>query len=68
MRIKGRKGGHATSNNLKVMVKLHMMLFDLLKIVKGNFMSLGLVYFHIHSLMLIHDQVYKTEHYSRCIL
>ena len=54
MCIKGQKRAHVTSTNLKLMVQSHMMLFDFFKIVKGNFMSLGLVYFHIHSSMLIH--------------
>ena len=64
MCIKGHEIDHGTSRNLKVMVKLHMMLFDMVKLVGGNLMSLGLVYFHIHSLMLIHDQTNNTEHYS----
>ena len=64
MRIKGHKRGHGVSRNLKAMVKLHMMLFDMITIVKRNFMSIGLVYFHFHSLLLIQDQVNNTEHYS----
>ena len=63
MRIKGHKRGHGTSRNLRVMVKSIMMLFDMAKIVNGIFMSLGFVYFDIHSLMLIHDQINITEHY-----
>ena len=68
MRIKGHKRDHGTSRNLKLVVKSHMMLFDVVKIVKRNFMSIGLVHFHIHSIMLIHDQINNTEHYSWCIL
>ena len=34
MRIKGHKRSHGTSRNLKVVVKLHMMLFDKVKRVK----------------------------------
>ena len=64
MRIEGHKTGHVTSRNLKVMVKPHIVLFDMVKVVKGNCMALGLVYFHIYSLMLIHDQIIFTEHYS----
>ena len=41
IRIKGHKRGHGTSRNLKVVVKLHMISFDMVKIVKGIFMSLG---------------------------
>ena len=67
MRIKGHKRGHGTSRNLKVMVKSHMILYDMVKMIKRNFMSLGLVCFHIHKIMLIHDQIIKTEHYSCCI-
>ena len=67
MRIKGHKKANGTSRNLNVVVKLHMMLFDMVKIVKGSLMSIGLVgliYFHIHSLLLIYDQINNTEHYS----
>ena len=64
MRIKGHKRSHGTFKNLKVMAKSHMMSFDMVKIVKGTLMSLEVVYFHIHSLILIHDQFTKTEHYS----
>ena len=46
-----------------MVVKSKMMLFDIAEMVKENFMSLGLVYFHIHSLLLIHDQITNTEHY-----
>ena len=63
MRLKGHKRGHGTSRNFKVMVKSRMMLFDMAKTVRGTFMSLGLVYFHIHSLMLIHGAINNTEHY-----
>ena len=34
MRIKGHKRGHGTSMNLEVMVKSHMMLFEMVKIVE----------------------------------
>ena len=34
MRIKGHKRCHGTSRNLKVMIKSHMMLFHMVKIVK----------------------------------
>ena len=62
--IKGRKRGYGTSRNLKVVVKLHMMFFDMLKILKRIFTSLRLVYFRFNSLMLIHDQINLTEHHS----
>ena len=65
MRIKGHKTGHGTSRNLNVIVKSHMMSFDMVKIVRRNFMSLGLVHFYIHSLMLIQDQnilIHSTIH------
>ena len=45
MHIKGQKRGHVTSRNLKVLVNIQLVLFGLVQIVKGNFMSLGLVYF-----------------------
>ena len=64
MGIKGHKRGHVTSRNRKVVVKLRMTLFDIVKIVKRSFMSLGLVYSHIQSIMLMHDQINNTEHYS----
>ena len=64
MRVKGLKRGLGTSRNLKVMVKSHMMLFDMAKTIKGDFIPLGLVYFHIHSIMFIHAQINNTEHYS----
>ena len=64
MRIKGQNRGFGTSRNLKLVVKSHMMLFDIVKVIKGNFMSLGLVSFYIHSLMWIHEQIYDTEHSS----
>ena len=51
LRIKGHKRDHGSSRNLKLMLKSHMMLFDMVKIVKANFMPLGHVYFHIHSLI-----------------
>ena len=59
MRIKG----HKIHRNLKVVVLSQLMLFDMVKTVKGNFMSLGLVHFYIHPLMLIHDQFNSTEHH-----
>ena len=34
-----------------------MVLFGIVEMIKGNLMSLGLVYFHILSLMLIHGQI-----------
>ena len=43
MKSQGRKSG--TSRNLKVMVKLHMVSVDRMKIVKGTFMSLRRVNF-----------------------
>ena len=64
MHIKGHKTGHGTSKNLKVVVKSQLVLFGIVKIVKGNFISIGLVYFHIHSILLIHDHINITEHYS----
>ena len=64
MRIKGHKRSHGTSRNLRVVVISQMMLFDMVKIIKGNFMSLGLVYFYVQSLLLIHDQINNTEYYS----
>ena len=67
MRIKCHRRGHGTSKNLKVMNKSHPTLIDMVKIVKRNFMSIGIVYFYIHSLMLIQDQIINREHYSRCI-
>ena len=42
MHIKGHKTGHGTSRNLKMVVISKMALFGIVKIVKGNFMSLGL--------------------------
>ena len=68
MRIKGHKRKHDTFRNLKVVVKCYMMLFDMVKVVKRTFMSLRLIYFHFHSVMLIHEQNNKTEHESWCIL
>ena len=61
MYIKGHKIGHGISRKLNVMVESHMMLCDMFKIVKGNFMSLGLVYFQIYSLKLIQGQFNNTE-------
>ena len=62
MDIKGHKASHVTSRCLKVVVKSHKILFDIVEIVKRNFMSRGLVYCHFHSLKLIHDQVNNKEH------
>ena len=45
-----------------------MVLLGIIEIIKGKFMSLGFVYFEIHSLMLIHGQVNNTVHYSLGIL
>ena len=39
VRIKGHKRNHGTYKDLKVVVRSHMMLFELVKIVNGNFMS-----------------------------
>ena len=64
MRIKRHKRDRGTSRNLKVMVESHMMLLDMVKIVKGNFMSLGFVYIDIHSFLLIQGQNDNTEHSS----
>ena len=64
MSTKSHKRCHGTSRNLKVMVKSHLMMFDTVKIKKVIFMSLELFYFHIHSLVLMHDQIENTEHYS----
>ena len=61
--IEGHKGGHGTSRSLKVVANPHRMLFDIVKLINEKFMSLGLVYFHIHSLLLIHDENNKTEHF-----
>ena len=47
-RLKGHKRRHGTSRILNVMVKSHMMLFDMIKKVKTYFMSLGVVYFLIY--------------------
>ena len=63
MLMKGHKRGHGTSRKLMVVVKLHLTLYDMIKTVKMNFMSLRLVYFHNHSLLLIHDQITITEHF-----
>ena len=46
MHIKGPKRGHGTSRNLTVIVKSHMMLFNVVKlVVKQNLMSLGFFLF-----------------------
>ena len=60
--IKGNKRGHGTSRNLNVVIISPMISFDMVKIVKGIFMSLGLVYFHIRSFLLINEQINNTEH------
>ena len=60
-RMKGQKRGHVRSRSLRVMLKLHMTLSDIIKTVKGNYMLLGLIYFHIHSFLLIYNQVKNTE-------
>ena len=60
----GHKRSHGTFRKLKVVVQSHMMLFDIFKIVKRTFMSLEIVYFHFHSLLLIQEQISNTEHYS----
>ena len=64
MHMKGHKRGHGTSKNLKVVAKSQMVLFGIIQIVRGSFMSLGLVQFHIYSPRLIHDQIVITEHCS----
>ena len=64
MRSKGHKRSHGTSRNLKVVVTSQLVLFDMVKVVKRNFMSLGLVYFQFHSIIFIHDQMIETEHHS----
>ena len=63
MRIKSHKRDQGTSKNIKVMVKSHMMLFDIVEMVERVFASFGLVYFHNKSLILIHDQTKITEHF-----
>ena len=60
MRLNGQKRSHSTSRNLKVVVKSQMMLYAIIEIVIEIFVSWGLVYFHIHSLMLVHDQIINT--------
>ena len=44
-RISSHERSHGTSRILKVMITSQMMLFDMVKIVMGNFMSLGIVSF-----------------------
>ena len=39
MRLKGNGRSLGTSRNLKVMVELHMVSVDMIKVVKGKFMS-----------------------------
>ena len=60
MSIKGHKRSHGTSRNLKVIVQSHMMLFEMVRIVK-EIMSIRLVFFHKRSLMLIHKQSTNTQ-------
>ena len=43
VRITDHKRGLGTSRNLKLVVKSHMMLFDTVKMVEGNLVSLRLV-------------------------
>ena len=64
MHIKGHKRGHGTSRNLKVVAESSMVLVGIVEVLKGNFMSLGLVYLHIHSLMFLHGQIINIENYS----
>ena len=64
MRIRGHKRSHGIFRRFKVMVKSQMMLFNIFEIVKSILMSLRLVYFHIQSLMLRHEQINNTEHFS----
>ena len=64
MGIKSHKRDHGISKNIKVIIKSHMFLLDMVEIVKTNFASFGLVYFYNNSLILIHEQIKNTEHYS----
>ena len=57
MRIKGHKGNPGTTRNPTVMVESRLIFPDMVKVVKRNFLSLGLVCFHIHSILLIHGQI-----------
>ena len=59
--MEGQGRGPGTSRNLKVMVNIQRALVNLTKKVKGNFVSLRLVYFLIHLKMLIHEYVSNTE-------
>ena len=67
MSIKGFKRGHGKSSNLKLVVKSHIIPFNMVKLIKRVVRSLGLVYFNFHSLTLILDQINNTEPYSLCI-
>ena len=66
--IKGQKRGHGPSRNLKVVAKSQMVLSGIVGLTMGNFMSLGIGYFHIHSILLIHGQNSNIEHYSQGII
>ena len=55
MHNNGQRKGPGTSRSLEVMVILHMVLFGIMKIVGGNFMSLQLVSFLVHLMMLVLD-------------
>ena len=62
MHIKSVERGYGFSRNLNVVVDSYMVLFGIVEIIRGIFMLLGLVYFHIHSLMWIYGRIYNTEH------
>ena len=47
-----------------MVVESLMMPFEIVKIVKENSMSIRLAYFHIQSIMLLHEQLNSKEHYS----
>ena len=68
MRIKGHKGNPGTTRNPTVMVESGLISLDMVKVVKRNFMSLGLVCFHLHSILLTLGQINITWHYRCCIL
>ena len=53
MHKEGQGKGLGTSRNLIVMVKLHMVSVDLIKIAKGYFMSWRLFHFPIHLILLM---------------
>ena len=53
MHMKGEGRGPGTSRNLKVMVKLNLVSIELIQMVKKKVISLQLVFFLIHLVMLI---------------